>query len=228
MIKIVIDAGHGGSDSGAIGNGSMEKDITLPISLKVGEVLKRHKLDIFYTRTSDEYVSLTKRAEMANDLNADYFVSIHINSFKDSNANGVEVLYYPTSIGGIELARSIQNKLIEIGFTDRGIKPRGDLTVLNKTNMPAVLVEAGFISNKDDINILKNKEDEIINLISKGILDFLDIKYIDTEDREKPSKWAEDDWNWGIENRITDGRRPKDYATREEVIAMIRRAKEVK
>ena len=228
MIKIVIDAGHGGSDSGAVGNGLMEKDITLPISLKVGEVLKRHKLDIFYTRTSDEYVSLTKRAEMANDLNADYFVSIHINSFKDSNANGVEVLYYPTSISGIELARSIQNKLIEIGFTDRGIKPRGDLTVLSKTKMTAVLVEAGFISNKDDINILKNKEDEIINLISKGILDFLDIKYIDTEDREKPSKWAEDDWNWGISNNITDGRRPKDYATREEVIAMIRRAKEVK
>lgn len=221
---LVIDAGHGGVDSGAVGNGLKEKDITLDLSLNIGKILEEY-IKVIYTREKDEYIGLYNRADIANKAKANIFISIHINSFKDSKANGLETLYYPNSVEGMKLASIIQDKLKLVGFTDRGIKPRGDLVVLNQTNMVAVLVEVGFISNKNDMDILDNKEDEIVKLIAEGILEYLEIK---PTLEDKPSEWAEEDWIWGIKNKITDGTRPKDKATREEVISMIRRSREVK
>ena len=89
MTKIFLDPGHGGKDSGAIGNGLKEKDIALSITLKIGEILKRHNLEVIYSRTTDIFVELSDRARKANNINADYFISIHTNAFTDTNVQGV-------------------------------------------------------------------------------------------------------------------------------------------
>lgn len=89
---VVIDAGHGGKDPGAVGRKSQEKDITLDISLKVGEYLTKYtdNIDVVYTRKTDVFIPLTDRAKIANDTNADLFVSIHVNAAGSPNAHGTE------------------------------------------------------------------------------------------------------------------------------------------
>lgn len=233
MAKVFIDPGHGGNDPGAIGkrHGLQEKDIALSAGFKVGESLKRHGIDVCYTRTTDTFVELTERANLANKAGADIFVSIHCNSASDSGAQGVETYSYLGSSKGTILAKCIQDSIIRSGaYTkNRGIKT-ANFAVLRQTNMPAALVEMGFISNKEDAEILKNKQNELAESIAKGILDYVGVKYIkkcmrkteetDRVEIDNPSAWAQAAWEWGQREGITDGSRPKDAATREEIMQM--------
>lgn len=156
QITLVLDAGHGGMDSGATGNGYREKNMTLAILLGAKKYFDNDsRFKVYYTRTSDTYPSLTDRSNLANEKNADLFISIHINS-ASASAHGTETLYNSsrntvTAKNGMtsrELATSIHNSVIETtGFTNRGLKNRTDLSVLNHTEMPACLIEYGFISN---------------------------------------------------------------------------------
>lgn len=91
MAKVHLDFGHGGKDPGALGNGLKEKDITLSIGLKLGEILKRHNIEVTYSRTTDVFIDLTPRANMANNAKADIFVSLHVNSATNINATGLEI-----------------------------------------------------------------------------------------------------------------------------------------
>lgn len=233
MTRVFIDPGHGGKDPGAIGNGLQEKDIVLKISLKVGEILKRHNVEVIYSRTADTFRELFDRANMANKVNADIFVSMHINAFTSTNVRGVETFSHTGSTRGAVLAKNIQDQLAldKIFTVNRGTKT-ANFAVLRLTNMPAVLVELGFISNYYDAEILRKKQSEIAESIAKGILNYLDIKYVENNIAEKyediPSDWAKEAWEWGIKNGITDGTRPMDAATREELITMLYRFKEVK
>lgn len=233
MSIVFLDPGHGGKDPGAIGHGLKEKDITLDIGLKVGEILKRHNVEVVYSRTTDVFIELADRANMANKSNVDIFVSIHVNSFTNSNARGVETFSHIGSTKGAVLAKDIQDQLVldKIFTVDRGTKT-ANFAVLRLTKMPAALVELGFISNYYDAEILRNKQSEMAESVAKGILKNLGIKYVEKKtvvnDTNTPSDWAKEAWNWGIKNGITDGTNPKGVATREEVITMIRRSKEVK
>src|SRR5215475_10536405 len=145
-MRICLDSGHGGKDSGAVGpTGLRECDVVLDIVKKMGTILDGMGYDVSFTRLSDIFVELGERCRIANSLKCDYFVSIHCNS-NGPTAEGIETLY--KSDAGKKLANPIQNNLIkDTGERDRGLKLRGDLAVLNGTNMPAVLVEVGFISN---------------------------------------------------------------------------------
>lgn len=156
QITLVLDAGHGGMDSGATGNGYREKTMTLSILLGAKRMFDNDsRFKVYYTRTSDTYPSLTDRSNLANNYDADLFVSIHINS-ASASAHGTETLYNSsrntvTAKNGLtsrELATYIQRSVVATtGFTNRGLKNRTDLSVLNRTKMPACLIEYGFISN---------------------------------------------------------------------------------
>ena len=174
--KVALDAGHGGSDPGAVYNGRQEKDDTLDLTLAVGDILKKNGIDVFYTRTSDEYETPFKKATDANNSGADLFVSIHRNSSEKPNQySGVETLVYNDSGLKSEVARNINNQLENVGFKNLGVDTRKNLVVLKRTKMPAVLVEAGFINNEKDNYIFDQEFDKVANAIADGILESLPI-----------------------------------------------------
>lgn len=174
--KVALDAGHGGSDPGAVYNGRQEKDDTLDLTLAVGDILKKNGIDVFYTRTNDEYETPFKKATDANNSGADLFVSIHRNSSEKPNQySGVETLVYNDSGFKSEVARNINNQLENVGFKNLGVDTRKNLVVLKRTKMPAVLVEAGFINNEKDNYIFDQEFDKVANAIADGILESLPI-----------------------------------------------------
>ncbi|WP_336881549.1 N-acetylmuramoyl-L-alanine amidase [Priestia koreensis] len=147
---IVIDPGHGGSDSGAVGNGLQEKNLTLDIATRAKNyVVANYPATVYMTRSSDATVSLEDRASYANSVGASFFVSMHINSATATSANGLETYNYYGSINGAQLATSAYNKLKTSYSSLRGVKEAG-FYVLKYTNMPAMLGETGFISNSTD------------------------------------------------------------------------------
>ena len=180
MMKVFLDAGHGGKDPGALGNGLKEKDINLYVTLKVGEILKKHNIEVIYSRTTDVFLELTERTNLANKANADILVSVHVNAAENILAKGVETFSYPNSNKGTALAKCIQDSIIASkNYTsDRGIKT-ANFAVLRQSNMPSALVELAFITNVDDAKILRDKQDDLALSVAKGILNYLGIKYIE-------------------------------------------------
>ena len=165
-MKICIDAGHGGNDTGAEGpTGLHESDVALSLAFKLANLLSDGDTETLLTRASDVFVELGDRCEIANDWAADYFICVHLNS-NGSTAVGIETLY--SSNNGLLMAEPIQEDLIQAtGDVDRGVKHRGDLYVLNGTYMPAVLVEVGFISHPATEE--KFKRDEYLDTIAWAI-----------------------------------------------------------
>ncbi len=149
MAKICIDAGHGGKDPGAVGFGRLEKDDVLKFSLALGRELSKYGHQIHYTRTTDTYEGVTRKANEANSFGANLMVSNHRNAGV-SSANGYESLVYKTSGLAYAIALDINAGMRRLGFRDRGVKVRTDLAVLRRTNMPSILPEWGFISNSSD------------------------------------------------------------------------------
>lgn len=149
---ICIDPGHSGRfEPGACAAGLTEANLNLCIGLKAGELLTGRGHDVIYTRQDDiQDDGLAFRAAIANEAGADIFVSIHCNA-ATSVAAGIETFYHPESPDGKRLASLIQGELVKARYTlNRGIKPGGELAVLHLTNMPAVLIECGFITSTLD------------------------------------------------------------------------------
>lgn len=167
-----LQSAHGGSDPGAVYNGRQEKDDTLDLTLAVGDILKKNGVDVFYTRTTDEYETPFKKATDANNSGADLFISIHRNSSETPNQySGVESLVFNDTGLKAEVARNINNQLEDVGFKNLGVDVRKNLVVLKRTKMPAVLVEAGFINNDKDNYLFDQEFDKIANAIADGILE---------------------------------------------------------
>ena len=171
---IMLDAGHGGRDPGAVYNGRQEKDDSLALTLAVGEILQERGIDVLYTRTTDVYESPYQKAMEANEADADFFISIHRNSSPEANTySGVESLVYNKSGIKLEMAENINDQLEAVGFVNLGVKERPGLVVLRRTRMPAVLVEVGFINSDTDNMLFDNNFDDIALGIAEGILDTL-------------------------------------------------------
>ena len=189
MAKAHIDFGHGGKDPGAVGNGLKEKDITLAVGLKVGEILKKHNVDVSYSRTTDTFIELTDRAKMANNAKADIFVSIHCNAAANKAAQGVETFSHIGSTKGAILAKDIQDSIVQdkIFTVNRGIKT-ANFAVLRQTKMPSALIEMAFITNVEDSKILKDKQNELAIAIARGVLNYLGIKYVENKTENKEEK----------------------------------------
>lgn len=170
--KIFIDAGHGGSDPGALGNGLKEKDVVLNIAQKLTGLFNSRGIQVSHSRYSDNNVGLAERAEMANEWGADLFISIHANALDGSgSAYGTECYTYPNSTDenkrlAVDIASSISSKL---GTYNRGHK-EADFAVLRLTSMPAVLVETAFIDNVGDASLLKNRQDDFANAIFTAVI----------------------------------------------------------
>lgn len=176
---IVIDPGHGGRDGGALGsNNLLEKEVVLQIALKLGNLLKQQGIKVIYTRDHDYTMGLSERAELANKIDADYFISIHANSSTDRNANGTEIYIYRKGGEAERLAYQVQKKLVEeIKTRDRGIKA-ANFVVLKESVMPAILIEVAFISHDKECEQL-NREAFLQATaygIASGIYKYLGIK----------------------------------------------------
>ena len=170
MATIVIDAGHGGFDNGAMYNGRKEKDDNLRLALAVGKLLEQKGYDVIYTRTTDVYQSPYEKAQIANDAGADYFVSFHRNSGEvDNTYNGVQTLVYGGDERAEQIADSINRELEKTGFVNLGIEERPGLVVLRRTEMPAVLIEAGFINSDKDNLIFDENFEGVAKAIATGI-----------------------------------------------------------
>lgn len=171
MALVVIDAGHGGNNPGAVYQGRQEKDDALALALAVGEILEQNGVEVYYTRTTDVYESPARKVQEGNAVQGDYFVSIHRNSSPYPNQyTGVESLVYSRYGDAARLADNINSRLVQVGFENQGVNERPDLVVLNQSQMPAVLVEVGFINTDADNRLFNERFREIAGAIAQGIL----------------------------------------------------------
>ena len=169
--KVIIDAGHGGQEPGAVYEGRQEKEDALQLAFDVGNALERRGISVSYTRVSDVYDSPYEKAAMANASDADIFLSIHRNAMPAPGiASGVENLVYEDSGTAGALGRNIGEALAEAGWTDLGVKERPGLVVLRNTKIPAVLVEVGFINNEKDNEFLDANMAATADAIADGVL----------------------------------------------------------
>lgn len=173
-ITLVIDAGHGGEDGGAVGaDGTLEKDINLSVAIGTAQILKSNGFNVILTRDSDKMLSsnsysgkkkqsdLTARVEMTDSCENPVFISIHMNKFPDSRCKGAQVYYSKNNEKSKELAKGLQTVIRENLQNDnkREIKEATSaIYVLNNLHCPAVLVECGFLSNPEDLQNLKNED----------------------------------------------------------------------
>lgn len=186
MKRLVIDLGHGGSDSGAVGQNKMyEADVVLAIGKELNELLKGYALEVKFTRLTNKYISLSERSKIANNFKSDYFLSIHVNSAKDKSVRGIEVWQY--SNGDAKL-NSFSSSLCEdiskiFNVRNRGIKLSKDLSVLKHTKMSACLVEVDFISNIDAENDLKVQSNikAVASVIRDNLIELFGLKKVDTD-----------------------------------------------
>ena len=178
---ITLDAGHGGSDPGAIGSdGTKEKNITLPITKMLKEILEDKGAKVYMTRTTDVDVfgpnasdaeELQARVNVGEKYNSDMFVSLHINSSVNKNVGGFSTYYYPKTDNDLRLAKNIQSKLAaNFGVDDLGVR-QANFYVIKRISMPAVLVEMCFISNEKELTLMKGQwfQKKTARLIAEGI-----------------------------------------------------------
>lgn len=171
-VTVMLDAGHGGVNPGAVYEGRQEKDDALALVLAIGPILQNNGIDVLYTRTTDVYQTPLQKAELANEADVDYFVSIHRNSFPEDNVvSGVESLVYDLSGIKYEMAQNINAQLETVGFVNLGVQARPNLIVLRRTEMPAVLVEAGFINSNTDNMLFDANFQAIAQAIADGIIE---------------------------------------------------------
>lgn len=194
-IKIVLDAGHGGTDSGAISTIDKtvtEKALNLDMIERLNERFLMLGYDVILTRSEDEYIKLLDRARISNTSDADIFLSIHFNSTTNSTSKGIEVLYASEknviikSVEQVHLAKAIQKELIEsTGSTNRGVKNRADLIVLNKTKNVAALCELGFLTNREDMENITNSSylDTMADAIVRGVENYVMNYRMDIDER---------------------------------------------
>ena len=202
MTKIFIDPGHNptGNDTGAVGYGLKEQDVTVEIALKLKPLLERNGFEVKMSRNSLKdtvaeglNASLAGRYNAANSWDADIFVSIHCNS-ANTKAYGCETYYYTGSSKGRRLADCVQPELAkETGLCNRGVKS-ANFAVIKHTNMPAILVETAFIDNYDDNRFLASDDGKYKCAVGiyKGICNYFGVEYkLESEDKLMSKEYEE-------------------------------------
>ena len=183
MPKVFIGVGHGGTDSGAIGNGFKEKDLNLSIALACNEILVNHGVTVMMSRTKDENDTITTVIQECNAFKPDIAVDIHNNA---GGGDGAECFYCHSGGTGKTLAETILAEIVKTGQNSRGVKTRVNSSgkdyyaFIRETAAPAVIVECAFIDNANDIQILNTLDKQSVMglAIAKGILRTLGIPYV--------------------------------------------------
>ena len=190
MPKIIIDAGHGGYDNGAIYNGRKEKDDNLALALALGEILSDSGLEVGYTRVDDVFQSPVDKARSANIQDGDYLVSIHRNSGPVPNTYaGVQTLIYDDRGVMAQMASNINQEMGQVGYANLGTELRKNLAVLRRSDMPAILVEAGFINSDTDNALFDTRFADTAQAIADGIIGTLlqvgELEFEDADDEDE-------------------------------------------
>jgi N-acetylmuramoyl-L-alanine amidase len=174
MARVVIDAGHGGYDPGAVFGSRLEKDDNLRMALVVGNILRGCGIDVVYTRSTDVFVPLLERSAISNRANPNLFVSIHRNASTNPAANGVENwVATNASAFSVAAANLVLNRVVAAGVqSNRGLK-YGTFSVLRNTNAPAMLFEYGFISNAEDNRLFDTRFNDYARATASGIISSL-------------------------------------------------------
>ncbi len=184
MAKVILDAGHGGPEPGAMYEGRQEKDDNLQLALAVGEILQNNGVEVAFTRTEDVYDTPFEKAQIANREGGDFLISFHRNSSPEANQySGVETLVYDNSGEKVQLAENINEALSQVGFRNLGVKERPGLVILRRSRMPAVLVETGFLNTDADNELFDERFDEVALAIANGILQTLGQGQVQAQER---------------------------------------------
>ena len=211
-MRIFIDPGHNhsGFNTGATGNGLKEQDITFLVAEQLSNKLKQIGIDTMLSRNAitdnlgtSTATSLTRRVTMANNYEADLFISLHCDASTNSNAKGSHICIYKVGGEAEKLAIAINPHLLTLGLDGRSklIDERPGLAVLKSTNMPAILIEMGFITNKRDSDIQRNNQSGLADAIFNGVCDYLGISNIQTA---PPNTAEHQDTTIKIDDKIID------------------------
>lgn len=179
-IVVVVDAGHGGKDPGAVVAGVKEKDVVLDIVLRIFELARGGPVEVVLTRATDRYVGLKERVKFAEEVGAALYLSVHANYLSDTRVHGIEVWVDNTRKPGDpswRLARAVLRELVSItGAPDRGV--HSQKLYLRHTRLPAALVEVGYLTNPAERRLLLDPgyREELARGILQGIYDFLGIR----------------------------------------------------
>jgi N-acetylmuramoyl-L-alanine amidase len=184
--KIFLGVGHGGTDSGAIGNGFKEKDLNLSIALACNKILVNHGVTVMMSRTKDENDSISEEIKECNDFKPDLAIDIHNNA---GGGDGAECFYHCNGGKGKTLAENVLAEIVKTGQNSRGIKTRVNSSgkdyyaFIRETTAPAIIVECAFIDNSTDIQILdtQKKQSDMGIAIARGILRTLGIPFVNNE-----------------------------------------------
>lgn len=181
---VVIDSGHGGSDPGKIGiNGALEKEVNLKISKKLEKILKKQGVTVIMTREDNDSIAeskvedLKKRVSIINEEKPVIAVSIHQNSYQIEDIHGAQVFYYTHSEEGEKAAKIIQEALLETDPENtRSAKANDTYYMLKKTEAPVVIVECGFLSNREEADLLITEayQNQLAESIAKGIIQYIE------------------------------------------------------
>lgn len=212
-MRIVIDAGHGGKDPGAVGNGLREKDLTLTLAKRIGQLLAARGVEVLYTRDTDVFVELSDRAKFANQAQADYFISLHINA---GGGSGFESYVYTGSSGAKVAYQNVIHQHVALPFMQRGFLDRGtkqaNLAVLRETYMPAILLEYGFIDHPKDAAMLADPAwlEALAHVTTTGVASAFGLPEVPEESVEDQATKAIDtmqleQWQWKMLGDSLDG-----------------------
>ncbi|MCL2796821.1 MAG: N-acetylmuramoyl-L-alanine amidase [Firmicutes bacterium] len=188
MATVVLDAGHGGYDSGAVSGTRLEKDDNLRMALAVGQRLKDcGGINVIYTRSTDVFIPLLERSQISNAANADLFVSFHRNASTNPNLNGVEAWVYTNpSAKSVATANLILSRVVSAGVQRNLGLAYGNFSVLRQTYAPSTLLELGFISNAEDNRLFDTRFDAYADAIASGIISSLGVTCRPVEPPQPP------------------------------------------
>lgn len=252
---LIIDPGHGGKDPGAVANGILEKDYTLKISQYQYDRFKALGVPVMLTRDTDVFIDSTPRANLVKNSGAKYCISNHINAAGNTAARGAETIHSIFSDGKLAHAlfravvdegmpgrrmfcREGEKKLVDA--QGRPILKDGkEQYVLNGLDyyfmhrqtgsVETIIVEYGFATNTEDSALIQTNWQRYAEAVVRGFCQFIGHLYSLPEIEQGPSydvsDWAEKYWKQAIKDGVIDGTRPKDYATREELITILYRMK---
>lgn len=227
MAKFFIDAGHGGSETGAIGNGMIEKNINLIVALELKRILLLNGQEVKMSRESDMTVSLKERTDMANQWSADYFISIHHNAY-NGKKSGAEVYSSINGGKGLDLAQELEKTFASAGRPTQmprraGTDGRDYYAVIRNTNMPSIICEYGYIDSGDYIAFDTDQElkGEAL-LIATALLRFIGITTINVIMPTANPHWSEGAYDYlKSKGVVIHDTRFDDKITRGEMFALL-------
>ena len=229
--KVCLDPGHGpGCANGSPDGGYKEQEFTWDMYGRVARLLEAQGVETVVTRTNYTYPGLSERTRIANQSGADCFVSLHSNAAGSDGWQAARGLMIYTSSGPMTAPRNVLASDLVDAFCAAGVLVRGNpiaferYTVLVETEAPAALIEYGFHTSREDVELLKDGayREKLAEATARGICSFLGVAWT-----EEPSggvaEWAEEAWEKATEKGVMDGTRPTDPVTRQELAVVLDR-----